>query len=156
DDCRRGMQSSWSSQVTPWAAGGPAGLRARLLRDDVSFVVEGDVDGFSVLHRRASPDALVILLEAGDADESLRLDPALGLRLREAVRTREWRHVRRRAGGPGLVRRWWRRCRRVLRQVGIGGEILVVGVDGAAVLDVAVAVTGHRGELVLREGRRQL
>src|ERR1700750_965648 len=86
------------------AAEGPIRLRAPLPGDDVSFVVEGDVDGFAVLHGGSPPDALVVLLQGRHADEAAVLDSASGLRLGETVRARKRRRFSRRAaGGRGLA-----------------------------------------------------
>jgi hypothetical protein len=67
-----------------------------LLGDDVALKIEADVHRFSVPHSGAAPEALVVLFQAANIAEALRLDPRLGLTFGEAVsagdrRPRRWR-----------------------------------------------------------------
>src|SRR3984893_16896479 len=55
--------------------------------DDVALKIQADVYRFSVPHSGAAPDALVVLFQAANIAEALRLDPRLGLTFGEAVRS---------------------------------------------------------------------
>jgi hypothetical protein len=53
--------------------------------DDVALKIQADVYRFSVPHSGAAPDALVVLFQAANIAEALRLDARLGLTFGEAV-----------------------------------------------------------------------
>jgi hypothetical protein len=63
--------------------------------DDVALKIQADVYRFSVPHSGAAPDALVVLFQAANIAEALRLDARLGLTFGEAVRAGDRR--------PGII-----------------------------------------------------
>src|ERR1700735_4585306 len=54
--------------------------------DDVALKIQADVYRFSVPHSGAAPDALIVLFQAANIAEALRLDARLSLAFGEAVR----------------------------------------------------------------------
>src|SRR5450432_2481210 len=83
-----------------------------LLVDDVALVVEGDMDRLTVLHRRAAPDRLRVLLPTADIAVAMRLEAAAGLGLGEAIGAGDRRRGRLRIGVAGGDRRRSRGSRR--------------------------------------------